>query len=477
MMQESLLAVISTINAYMFDYILIFLLVSVGLWYSFQTRFVQVRCFFEGVRNILRGMSFSGEKQAVGITSFRAFLNAVGAQVGTGNIVGASGAILIGGPGAIFWMWVIAFLGMATMYAETVCALSTRKVDADGTVRGGPVYYILEAFKGRSGKFLAALFAASTIVSAGLSNFMVQSNSLASTLNVTFGISNWVTGFFLTVVCGFILKGSIDRMSAFTEKLVPIMSYLFIGGAVAVLIARIQDVPDALYMIFYYAFEPQAIIGGSFGEALKIAVSQGAKRGLFSNEAGKGSIPHAHVQANVRNPHAQGVVAMLGVFFDTFVVLTLNALVIISTMYTADGLLANGYKGDVTDTINAANLAQTAFGSVLDPNAFDGFGAQFVALCLCLFALSTILVTYTFGKMNIVYLFGDKADRAYFILILLFIFAGTLGDSALVWEVNDLSNGFMVFPNVFALIVLTDRVKSACRGLKKVSLLKRKEVR
>lgn len=476
-MQESLLTVISTVNAYMFDYVLIFLLVSVGLWYSFQTKFVQVRCFVEGVRNILSGMTFKGEKQAVGITSFRAFLNAVGAQVGTGNVVGAAGAILIGGPGAIFWMWIIAFLGMASMYAETVCALSTRKIEADGTVRGGPVYYILEAVKGRAGKFWAAFFAISTIISAGLSNLMVQSNSLASTLNASFSIPNWITGFVLIAGCGFILKGNIERISAFTEKIVPIMSYLFIGGAVAVLVARIQYLPEALYMIFYYAFEPQAIIGGGFGEALKIAISQGVKRGLFSNEAGKGSIAHAHVQANVYSPHSQGVVAMLGVFFDTFVILTLNALVIISTMYTSDGILANGYKGEVTATINAANLAQTAFASVLDANTFDGFGSQFVALCLCLFALSTILITYTFGKMNVVYLFGDKADRGYFILILLFIFAGTLGDSALVWEVNDLSNGFMVFPNVFALIVLTDKVKNACRGLKKVSLVKRKELR
>lgn len=466
-MYDTLLSVISTINAYMFDYVLIFLLVAVGLWYSFKTKFVQVRCFVEGMCIIHKNMSFNGNSQKIGITSFRALVNAIGAQVGTGNIVGAAGAILIGGPGAIFWMWITGFLGMATMYAETVCALSTRQIELDGTIKGGPVYYILKAFKSRLGKFLAALFAVSTIISAGLSNFMIQSNSIASNLNDTFGVPNWVTGFLLTVICGFILKGGIERISAVMEKVVPIMSYIFIGGAVAVLIARIQYVPDALYMIFYYAFEPQAIIGGGFGEALRMAVSQGVKRSLFSNEAGMGSIPHAHVHATVNNPHSQGVIAMHGVFFDTFVILTLNALVIISTLYTSDGILFNGYRGDVTATINPENLAQVAFGSVLDSGSFEGFGAQFVALCLFLFTFSSILVTYIFGKINVSYLFGAKADRVYFILILFLIFIGTLTGSELMWEINDLSSGFMVIPNVLALFVLTDMVKNSGASRKK----------
>ena len=187
---------------------------------------------------------------------------------------------------------------MATSYAETVCALGTRKIDLNGIIRGGPVYYILTAFKSRFGKFLAAFFAVSTIMSAGLSIFMLQSNSIASNLNGTFGIPNWATGIILVIICGFILQGGIERISSVTEKIVPIMSYLFIGGG--------------------------------FGETLKLAVSQGVKRGLFSNEAGMGSTPHAHAQANIDNPHLQGIIAMHGVFFDTFIILTLNALVIIS---------------------------------------------------------------------------------------------------------------------------------------------------
>ena len=306
-MQDFLLLIISKINMYLSDYVLLFLLISVGLWYSFRTKFVQIRYFGEAVRRIIDGLSFQGEKQKVGITSFQAFSNALAAQIGSGNIIGAAGAILIGGPGAIFWMWVIAFFGMSTIYAETVCALNTRKINPDGTIKGGPVYYIREAFKGKFGKMLAAFFAVSTTMAVGFTGSMVQSNSIGFGLYNAFGIPNWLTGIILTIVCLFIFSGGLLRLSAVTEKLVPIMSYLFIGAAFAVLVARIQFLPETFYMIFYYAFHPQAIIGGTFGEALKIVATQGAKRGLFSNEAGMGSTPHAHVQANVSNPHDQGI--------------------------------------------------------------------------------------------------------------------------------------------------------------------------
>lgn len=466
-MQDALLSILSTLNEYMFDYILTFLLVTAGLWYSIKTRFVQARCFMEGVRNVHKNMSFNGVKQEVGITPFRALVNAIGAQVGMGNIVGSAGAILAGGPGAIFWMWITGFFGMATMYAETVCALKTRRIESDGTIRGGPVYYILEAFKGHLGKILAAIFAVSMVLSDGLLNLVMQANSIAANLNDTFGIPNWATGVLLAVICGFILKGGLERISAVNEKMVPIMSYMFIGGAVAVLIARIHYLPEAFYMIFYYAFDPQAILGGGLGEALRISINQGVQRGAFSNEAGMGTIPYAHVQANVDNPHAQGVMAMHGVFFDTFIVLTLNALVIISTLYTSDGILFNGYRGDVTTIINSGNLSQIAFGSVLDVASFDGLGARFVSVCLFLFAFSTILVTYMFGRVNVVYLFGEKATQPYFILIVFLMFIGTFTESELLWAINDLFNGFLVGPNVLALFALTHLLKDSRAGLKK----------
>ncbi len=371
--------------------------------------------------------------------------------------------ILTGGPGAIFWMWVIAFFGMATIYAEAVLAQKTRIKGEDGQIKGGPVYYITTAFKGGFGKFLAGFFAIAIILALGFFGCMVQSNSIGSTCSTAFGIPSWVMGAVLVAICGFIFLGGVQRLASVTEKIVPIMAAIFLVGGLAILIARIKYVPATFGMIFKYAFKPQAIIGGSFGAALKIALSQGAKRGLFSNEAGMGSTPHAHALANVAEPHDQGCVAMIGVFIDTFVVLTLNSLVIISTMYTPDGVLANGYMGAVVDTIGKANLAQTAFGTVFGAN----FGNMFVAICLFFFAFSTILGWNLFGKINMQYLFGDKSYKIYTVIALVFIFLGTLASNDLVWELSDMFNQLMVIPNVIALFALTKMVQGCTKGLKK----------
>ena len=462
-LEAALLPIVVNINTYLSNYILVFLLVGVGLWYTIQTKFVQVRCFGEGMKKVFGNLSLRGGKQESGMTSFQALATAIAAQVGTGNIVGASGAILAGGPGAIFWMWVIAFLGMATIYAEATLAIKTRKTDADGNVAGGPVYYITTAFKGGFGKFLAGFFAVATILALGFMGCMVQSNSIGSTFETAFGVPTWVTGLVLVAICGIIFLGGVQRLAAVTEKIVPVMAGIFLLGGLVILGFRIQFIPATFAMIFKYAFQPQAIIGGAFGMALKEAISQGAKRGLFSNEAGMGSTPHAHAQANVKEPHEQGVVAMIGVFIDTFIVLTLNALVIISTLYTADGPLAAGYTGAVTETINKTNLAQTAFGSVMGGNA----GAMFVAVCLFFFAFSTVLSWNMFGKVNVAYLFGKKATVVYTVIALVFIFLGTLVSNDLVWELTDAFNYLMVLPNALALFALTKMVKGSTPGLKK----------
>ena len=237
------------------------------------------------------------------MSSFQALATAIAAQVGTGNIVGASGAILTGGPGAIFWMWIIAFFGMATIYAEATLAIKTRVVDDQGAIHGGPVYYITTAFKGAFGKFLAGFFAVAIILALGFMGCMVQSNSIGSTFQTAFHIPSWVVGIVLVVICAVIFLGGINRLAAVTEKLVPVMAVIFLVGGLVVLVARLAYLPATFAMIFRYAFQPQAIIGGGFGYAIKTAISQGAKRGLFSNEAGMGSTPHAHAQANVKNPH------------------------------------------------------------------------------------------------------------------------------------------------------------------------------
>jgi len=466
-MQEVLLKIAATINTYLSDYILIFLLIGVGLFYSIRTRFVQVRCFGEGMKKVFGNLRLRGEKQSSGMSSFQALATAIAAQVGTGNIVGASGAILTGGPGAIFWMWVIAFFGMATIYAEATAAIETRQVDKNGNIYGGPVYYITHAFKGKFGKALAVFFSVAAILALGFMGAMVQSNSIGGNMENAFGIPAWIVGLVLVALCAVIFLGNVQRLASVTEKLVPIMAALFLAGGLVILVVRIKYLPATVGMIFQYAFQPQAIIGGAFGAAIKKAMSQGAKRGLFSNEAGMGSTPHAHAQANVEHPHDQGVVAMIGVFIDTFVVLTLNALVIISTLYTADGPLAGGYTGAVVDALNKNNLAQTAFGSVFG----ETFGGMFVAVCLLFFAFSTILSWNLFAKINVQWLFGKDNKIAYLIftiIALIFVFLGTVAQNDLVWELTDMFNNLMVIPNAVALFFLGGMIVNSMKKSKKL---------
>lgn len=456
--ENALFPIVSKINESLSNYILVFLLLGVGIWYTIKTKFVQIRCFKDGVKNTLGEINLFGKKHDNGMSSFQALSTAIASQVGTGNIVGASGAILVGGPGAIFWMWLIAFFGMATIYAEATLALETRIVEDNGHIKGGPVYYITKAFKGKFGKFLAGFFAVAIILALGFMGCMVQSNSIGYSMQSAFGVPAWLVGIIIVLICSVIFLGGVKRLASVTEKIVPIMALFFLIGAVAILIMRINYIPQTFYMIFKYAFHPQAIIGGGFGSALMIAVSQGAKRGLFSNEAGMGSTPHAHALAHVKNPHIQGTVAMMGVFMDTFVILTLNALVIISTLYTSDGLLANGYIGEITNVLNKTNLVQTAFGTVFG----NSIGAIFVAICLMFFAFSTILSWNLFGKINTTYLFGKISSKwsvvIYTAISLFFIMIGTLVSSDFVWEVTDMFNNLMVIPNVIALFALTGMV-------------------
>ena len=457
---DTILKIVQTINSYLSDYILIALLVGVGLWYTIKTRFVQVRCFGEGMRKFFGELSLNGGKQKSGLTSFQALTTAIAAQVGTGNIVGACGAILIGGPGAIFWMWIIAFFGMATIYAEAVLAQKTRTVGEDGTVLGGPVYYIKKAFPNKFGKFLAGFFAVAVILALGFMGAMVQSNSIGETFHTAFGFPAWGVGIVITVLAAFIFLGGVQRIASVTEKLVPLMAVLYILGGIVLLCCRLPDLPATFGMIFKYAFVPNAATGGIIGASLKEAIRYGVARGLFSNEAGMGSTPHAHAMANVKDPHEQGVVAMIGVFIDTFIVLTMTALVVISTLYTKDGILAAGVAGGVPDGVAKTNMAQLAFGSVFG----ETFGNIFIAVCLLFFAFSTILGWNLFGKINMQYLFGKKSVLIYSVISIGFIFLGSCLSNDLVWELTDMFNQLMVLPNVLALVVLTGLVTVTARA-------------
>ena len=466
--------IVDTINEYLSDYILIFLLVGVGLFYSIKTRFVQVRCFGEGMKNVFGKIKLKGGKQKGGLSSFQALATAVAAQVGTGNIVGASGAILVGGPGAIFWMWIIAFLGMATIYSEAVLAQKTKVTGENGEVEGGPIYYIRVAFKGKFGKFLAGFFAVAAIIALGFVGAMVQSNSIAENFSNVFaswGVDasfsflglelNWVmiiVGAIVATIAGVVLIGGTQRLASVTEKIVPVMALLYIVGGLFVLGVNITNVPSAFGMIFKYAFVPQAIIGGAFGAAIKAAISQGAKRGLFSNEAGMGSTPHAHALANVKDPHEQGTSAMIGVFIDTFVVLTMTALVVISTLYHDGTITSAGAAAGVSK----ANMVQLAFSNtfakLFGAEVGASLGGIFVSVCLFFFAFSTILSWNFFGKVNFTHLFGKKSVIAYSIIAVAFVFLGSIFQNDFVWALTDMFNNLMVIPNVIALFALAKMV-------------------
>ena len=469
---EFLQKIVDTINTYLSDYILIIMLLGVGIFYTVRTKFVQVRCFGEGMKRLFGNMSLNGKKEKGGMSSFQALATAIAAQVGTGNIVGAAGAIFVGGPGAIFWMWVIAFFGMATVYAEAVLAQKTRVVAEDGTISGGPVYYIKTAFKGRFGKILAAFFAVATILALGFMGTMVQSNSIAANFAGAFADFNAdetvvkiIVGALLAVAVAFIFIGGVRRLASVTEKIVPIMALVYIVGGLAVIFINITLIPKAIGMIFKYAFVPDAMLGGAIGVALKAAISQGAKRGLFSNEAGMGSTPHAHALAKVKEPHEQGTVAMISVFIDTFIVLTITALVIITSLYAGGVITPENYAAiKEAGIISGANMAQTSFSEtfakVFGAEAGGVIGRWFVAICLFFFAFSTIISWNYFGKVNFEYLFGKRSLVIYSIIAVAFVFLGSVLSNDLVWALTDMFNNLMVIPNVIALVALGGLVVS-----------------
>ena len=314
---DTLNNIVLEIQHYLSDYILIVALGFGGIWFSFRTGFIQVRGFKEGMRRTFGGLfSKKGDAGKDGMSSFQALATAIAAQVGTGNIAGAATAIAIGGPGAIFWMWVAAFLGMATIYCEAIMAQKYKKIGKDGVVTGGPVYYIRAAFQGVFGKVLAAIFAVLLIFALGFMGNAVQSNSIAASFNTAFGIPQWITGIVIAVICLFIFTGGMKRIAKVTELIVPLMAALYIAGSLIVIFYNWKNIPTAFYEIFVGAFAPEAIAGGAIGATISKAITKGVARGLFSNEAGMGSTPHAHAVAKVDHPVQQGYVAMIGVFIN-----------------------------------------------------------------------------------------------------------------------------------------------------------------
>ncbi len=430
-------AAIEQASDILWNSLLLFLLVGTGVFFTIRLRGVQLRRFGEGFHRVFGNFTLRGKKaDDQGMSSFQALATAIAAQVGTGNITGCATALVSGGPGALFWVWVSAFFGMATIYAEAVLAQRYRTT-VNGKVTGGPAYYIRAAFKGTFGKVLAGVFSVLIILALGFMGNMVQSNSIGDAFHNAFGMSHLAVGIVVALIAAFIFLGGVQRIAAVTEKIVPIMAAFYIVGCVVILVMNYKTLPNAFTQIFVLAFNPQAMAGGVAGVTVQQAMRFGVARGLFSNEAGMGSTPHAHALAKVNHPREQGAVAILGVFIDTFVVLTLTGLVLITS-----GLIPEGLTGTA--------LTQAAFSQ-----AFGGFGPVFIAICMFFFAFSTIIGWYFFGQSNFKALFGEKALPVYSVIVVVFILVGSTLKVDLVWAMADFFNGLMAVPNLLALLALS----------------------
>ena len=430
-------AAIEQASDILWNSLLLFLLVGTGVFFTIRLRGVQLRRFGEGFHRVFGNFTLRGKKaDDQGMSSFQALATAIAAQVGTGNITGCATALVSGGPGALFWVWVSAFFGMATIYAEAVLAQRYRTT-VNGKVTGGPAYYIRAAFKGTFGKVLAGVFSVLIILALGFMGNMVQSNSIGDAFHNAFGMSHLAVGIVVAVIAAFIFLGGVQRIAAVTEKIVPIMAAFYIVGCVVILVMNYKTLPNAFTQIFVLAFNPQAMAGGVAGVTVQQAMRFGVARGLFSNEAGMGSTPHAHALAKVNHPREQGAVAILGVFIDTFVELTLTGLVLITS-----GLIPDGLTGTA--------LTQAAFSQ-----AFGGFGPVFIAICMFFFAFSTIIGWYFFGQSNFKALFGEKALPVYSVIVVVFILVGSTLKVDLVWAMADFFNGLMAVPNLLALLALS----------------------
>lgn len=446
-----MLELVQSANRVLWGPVLLLLLCGTGIWYTIRLKFIQVRKFGEACRLVFGHMKFKGGERKRGeMTPFQSLTTAIAAQVGTGNLTGAATALISGGPGAIFWMWLSAFFGMATIYAEATLAQTYKTTLPDGEVTGGPVYYIRQAFQGTFGKVLAGAFAVFITLALGFMGNMVQSNSIGSAFAEVFSSRGVdfppvIIGVLLAVFAAFIFIGGTKRLAVVVEKVVPFMAGLYVLGGLLLILLNITHVPYVLKTIIVCAFDPSAMGGGALGITVQQAIRYGVARGLFSNEAGMGSTPHAHARATAKNPHEQGLTAMISVFIDTFIVLNMTVFAVLST-----GALESG-KGGIA-------LTQTAFSSV-----YGSFGDIFVAVCLLFFAFSTILSWHFFGAVNVKYLFGEAAVKVYSCIVVIFIVVGSTLKVNLVWELSDFFNGLMVIPNALALLALTGVVVGSCK--------------
>lgn len=435
-----MLEIIKSLNSVIVDYLLTIALVASGILFLFLNRGVQFRKFGAAFKQTFGGMF---KKSDDGISSFQALAVAIAAQVGTGNVAGVATAMVSGGAGAIFWMWIMSLFGMGTIFAEAVLAQKYRVKDEDGNWVGGPAYYITNGLKNKGlAKFLATFFSVMIIIALGFFGNMTQSNSIAGAVNAAFPqIPLVVIGVIIAIFAALVFIGGIDRIANFAQLVVPFMALIYIIFAILTLVKFRDHIGPSFKLIFQAAFTPEAAAGGALGFGIKQAIKYGVARGLFSNEAGMGSTPHAHATANVDHPAQQGLTAMVGVFIDTIVVCSATALIVLVTDSMDSGL-------------TGALLTQKAF-----EIGFGRVGLILLAVALTFFAFTTIIGWYYFGETNIKFLFGKKGLTPYRIIVIAFIVIGSFQKIELVWSLSDLFNSLMVIPNVIALFILRNDVK------------------
>ncbi len=442
---ETLESLLNEISAFIWGPVMLALLFGTGIYLTVGLRLLPLRKFALGIRLVIKGRPKEKQEGEGDITPFQALAVALSGQIGTGNIAGVATALYFGGPGAIFWMWLTALVGMATQYSEAVLAVRFRKVDEAGAYVGGPMYYIRHGLHPRW-HWLAVLFALFAMLAAfGIGN-TVQANSVAHAFEQSLGLPSALTGVILAGLIFMVIIGGVRRIAEWAERLVPIMAVVYVAGALAILAVHASAVPAAFTQIFTAAFTGEAAVGGVAGGGILLAMQYGVARGVFSNEAGLGSTPMAHAAARTTNPVRQGLVAMLGTFIDTIVVCTMTALVILVT-----GALASGENG--------AALSVLAFSRGL-----PGLGAFIVTFGLVVFAFTTLLAWSYYGERCTEYLFGLKLIPVYRIVWVAMILIGAVAKLEFVWLFSDVMNGFMAIPNLLALLLLSPVVFQLSRA-------------
>ncbi len=431
------------------------LLIAAGIFLTVRTGFFQFRRFGYVMKNTV-GKLFNKnmhQKDKGSVSPFQAVTTALAGTIGTGSIAGVATALVLGGPGAVFWMWISALFGMVTKYSEIVLALKFREKNENGAYTGGPMYYIKN---GLGIKWLAAVFAAFAMIACIGTGNATQSNSISGVLNMNFNIAPWITGIVLTVIVGVVIIGGVKRIATVNEKLVPVMAVFFILACIIALICNIDKIPAAFALIFKEAFNLKSTFGGVAGYGILSAMRYGVGRGVFSNEAGLGSAPIAHSASSTEEPVKQGVWGVFEVFITTIIICTMSALVIITS-----GIYSNAFNAEVAPSVSGAALSSAAFNE-----AIPYVGGIGVALATVFFALSTILGWAYYGEVSVGYLFKKHSKVAiiiYRVIYVAFVFIGAIAEINTVWLVADCFNALMALPNLIALIGLSGLVVKITR--------------